>query len=450
MGRNESTIKPFRLLDLPVEIRRMIFSEILGNRLIHLSHHFLDGCERASHFPVATLSKAEASLLVNATDHWSLLVCDPSLATAVEEDIDEDATTGEHNSQSSEEDVYQGLSVEDLFSSDDDGTGEASEDDVSLTEEHTIDEDGNDEGNEDDVSLREDSTTDVHGIGEASENDISLNEDFTIDVDAIRAVQFDEHGSDRDTIYSDDQSDWEEKQEIKKERSLIGHIKQDLLCYGWAFYKDRLGFGFTCARPDEGRSEDSIYEREMHLCILRTCRQVYTEATQVLSETNIFSFNDASSYGRFLDSRDAFQLRSIRKLRLVTDWTIDGGQSWYSVLSEEAGSLLGLRELWLSINYALLTDSYEGFSQRRGLRNSCASVGFPSAFGGLAGLPLNRVEVDFSSLHTSENSRDRPEWDKQERQDYAKVLREMLLSPKGADLIRQEVDPGILSMLCVV
>ena len=181
----------------------MIFSEVLGNRLIHLSHHHLDGCERASLFPAATISKAEAKLLVNATDHWSLLVCDPSLATAIEEDNYEEVIASDHNSQTielssetsedysetSEEGEDEALPV-DYLTSDENGTGEASEDEVSLDEEHTVDDDGN---------------------HEASENGSSWIEDRMIHENGIGA----EHGNDRNTIYSDAKIDWEDQQEIR-------------------------------------------------------------------------------------------------------------------------------------------------------------------------------------------------------------------------------------------
>lgn len=374
---------------------------------------------------------------MNATDHWSLLVCDPSLATALEEDsvevattslpnsqnVEENSETSENTSETSEEDEDEDLSAADP-TIDEDGIGEASN--VPVNEEHTIDEDVN---------------------VWTSEDDSSLNRHFTIDIDSIRARHLDEHSSVHNTAYSDDQSDREEQEEIKKARSLIGHIKQDLLCYGWAFHKDRLGFGFTCARPEEVRSDDSIYEREMHLCILRTCRQVYTEATQVLWETNIFSFNDVNSYHRFMDSRNASQMGSIRKLRLAMDWTLNEGIDWESILAQAAGSLLGLRELWLSINHIPGTEDTAYIFGQLSLRQIFAAKGFPIALIGLATLPLNRVEVAFYSRdlrdymgYLSRAVWERPAWDEQERQDYAEVVREMLLSPKGADLPRQEAD----------
>ena len=181
------------------------------------------------------MSKAEAKLLVNATDHWSLLVCDPALATDVKEDDYEEVTASEHNSETSqdysetsedysetsEEDEDEALPV-DYHTSEEDGTGEASEDEVSLDEEHTVDDDGN---------------------SEASEDDSSWIKDHMIYEDGIGA----EHGSDHSTAHTDPKSDWEKQQESRKARSLIGHIELDLLCYGWAFHKDRLGFGFTCA-----------------------------------------------------------------------------------------------------------------------------------------------------------------------------------------------------------
>ena len=141
-----------------------------------------------------------------------------------------------------------------------------------------------------------------------------------------------------------------------------------------------------------------------------------------------------------------FQMGSIRKLRLAMDWTFDENSDWHSAAGQPARCLSGLRELWLSINHFPTTEFGEAYRQLS-LRQVLATKHFTITLMGLAMLPLNRVEVVFSSQdlceYTGSPSRPswgRPAWDKQEREDYAQILRAMLLSPKGADLLREEND----------
>ena len=150
-----------------------------------------------------------------------------------------------------------------------------------------------------------------------------------------------------------------------------------------------------------------------------------------------------------MNSRSAFQIGSIRKLRLVMDWTFDGASQWYPTVGEAQGTLLGLRELWLSINHIPTTEFNHGDGSWGPLRGLCAEKGFPIALIPLAMLPLIRVEVAFSSrdLCKYTGRQSRPAWSQKVTQDYAAVLQEMLLSPKGADLLRHEVEKHGLQQL---
>lgn len=81
------------------------------------------------------------------------------------------------------------------------------------------------------------------------------------------------------------------------------------------------------------------YCTEMNLGFLRCCRQVYVETSPLPLSTNLFSFDDATSFVRLIESQKAFQRRSIQRLRLVMDWDRAdaivniGKPSWKSALN---------------------------------------------------------------------------------------------------------------------
>lgn len=121
----------------------------------------------------------------------------------------------------------------------------------------------------------------------------------------------------------DSELEFDKLESQRREQFLIGHLWEDLFSHIWWVYsKRRLGLGDASTESGCGRAKIAIYGREMHLPILRVCRQMYTETSQVLWETNIFSFNDVASSKHFMSSRTAHQKRSIRRLRLVMDWSL--------------------------------------------------------------------------------------------------------------------------------
>ncbi|KAL8738482.1 MAG: hypothetical protein Q9181_000738 [Wetmoreana brouardii] len=90
----------------------------------------------------------------------------------------------------------------------------------------------------------------------------------------------------------------------------------------------------------------------MRLAILRTSRQVYVEANEVLFTTNTFSFKSPVALKRFVMTRNIHQKRLIRNLRMEMNWgaaflDIDGWNS--SLTMATIKSLSGLRSLRLHI-----------------------------------------------------------------------------------------------------
>ena len=92
--RTKKDIKFFPLLRLPAEIRRQIYAEVLGNRLIHLYYHFFE-CEHLLDTPPRH-SRLQRD---PRNEHWSLLVCSLNAATStknesIEVDNSEDSGDG--------------------------------------------------------------------------------------------------------------------------------------------------------------------------------------------------------------------------------------------------------------------------------------------------------------------------------------------------------------------
>lgn len=214
-------------------------------------------------------------------------------------------------------------SESDSDDSDDDDTSSTeyvSEDDVSIVDASSS---GSEQGEELDEGAQEVGPADV-GQGRS--------------LDGIRdrtTVPSHSPASSDSILGLDSELEFDKSEPQRREQFLIGHLWEDLFSHIWWVYNKRsLGLGDASTESGCGRAKSAIYGREMHLPILRVCRQMYTEASQVLWETKIFSFNDVASFKHFMSSRTAHQKRSIRRLRLVMDWSLlKAADSWNNALS---------------------------------------------------------------------------------------------------------------------
>ena len=78
----------------------------------------------------------------------------------------------------------------------------------------------------------------------------------------------------------------------------------------------------TFYEPDPQSATYRESER-MTLRCLRTCRQIYVEASQILWQTTTFAFHDSISLHAFLEVRTPLQLSMLRKLHLRFDYVTD-------------------------------------------------------------------------------------------------------------------------------
>ena len=110
----------------------------------------------------------------------------------------------------------------------------------------------------------------------------------------------------------------------------------------------------------------SFVEKPPRIClsVIRVCRQIYTEASQVLWATNTFSFNDAWAFRVFVEGDrhvqglQPWQKRAWKKIRL--DIVVDyNDYDWEYVLQPKIlKKLAGLRCLLLRIEHQMTADAY--------------------------------------------------------------------------------------------
>lgn len=176
-----------------------------------------------------------------------------------------------------------------------------------------------------------------------------------------------------------------------------------------------------------------FYDHEtMRLTVLRSCRQIYVEANQILWTTNTFSFGYEAAFQRFMMTRNIHQKRLIRNLRMHMDFELGSRQGWNSSLNMSVvRSLSGLQTLRLYIVHNLPTDFYHSYFSRN---NSLFIRSFYEGLYRLSTLPLNSAEIALRNAHYR-NSEEH--WTQSQRDDVAGHLQRMLLDPKGAEIYEE-------------
>ncbi len=172
------------------------------------------------------------------------------------------------------------------------------------------------------------------------------------------------------------------------------------------------------------------------LGVLRSCRQIYVEAKNILWTTNTFSFADATTFRRFIMTRTINQKRLIKILRLRMLSFEE--KKWNKALNMAlVRSLSALRRLRLYIEYDVYWGDYE-YAKSQNLLYGHNLLYGTSHFSGLkklSTLPLNDVNIVVQ--HSRHMSIDHG-WSEVERQEFAEGLRKILLNPKGASIYAED------------
>ena len=299
---------------------------------------------------------------------------------------------------------------------------------------------------------------DGHGAKTGEEPDINMNAEEGQDrVEDSDQITDDESSSiDLDGSMGSDGRYWLDRDEIErclekktkitqqlermpkqKVQRLIGHSPEDE-DLEWGKLEDPF-----LKSPLGGKYKDLKrynYMRVIHLSLLRTCRQVYTETNQILWQTNIFSFNDAYSFSCFMNDRTNDQQSLITRLRLAMKFCqLQRVPTWSQTLAMPFMKFLTcLRILWLAINFRLHATSFERLENLGPLPPSALlELPYSEGLRDLAKLPLTKVTVSVTNKYLRDRDLyedvypGRKQWTQHQRNKYANFIRSQLLNGDG-------------------
>ena len=369
------------LLRLPLEIRRQIFVEVLGGRLIHfkkLDDDWMTDSES---------DDSSSSASFKESDRWHIFACVPAAAEPIE---------GGHSEQEQQKDEEEAAASE-------------------VSNENT------------DSSDTEESHDQEEDIGGFTD-DQSFSSDMDGSTDSF------------DGCWANGRL--QQQTQDQKVQRLIGNWSEDN--HRWEKLHNSIH-----DRPFSGFANDRGQyrcNRELQLYLLRTCRQIYTEVNQVMWGTNIFSFNDVHSFSCFMNDRNNYQKRLIKKLRLAMNLGPERTHEWNSALSMPlVTSLQSLRFIWLAINYRKSATEFEKSEQQLGPNRSAnLQMSYLEGIRRLATLPLSQVKVSVTAIYLGDFGpldRTMPgvkQWTQQQREKYADRIRTRLLDVDGVKLLQQE------------
>ena len=385
-GRIQRNADSSPLLRLPLEIRRQIFVEVLGDRLIHFKKIDDDWMTDSES------DDSSSSASVKESDRWHIFVCAPTAAEPIE---------GGHSEQEQQKDEDEAAASEASSEWTDTSDTEDGDDQEEDSDEFTDDQSG---------SSDMDGSTDFFDRCSAKKRQ--------------RAEQLQQQAQDQ------------------KVQRLIGNWSEEN-CRWQNLHNSIHDRPFSGLANDLGQYRCN---RELQLYLLRTCRQIYTEVNQVMWGTNIFSFNDVHSFRCFMKARNNYQKRLIKKLRLAMNFGPRSTHDWNSALSMSlVTSLQGLRLIWLAINYRKSATEFEKSEQQLGpTRSANLQMTYLEGIRRLATLPLSQVKVSVTAIYLGDlgpldcTMPGERQWTQQQREKYADRIRTRLLDVDGVKLLQQE------------
>ena len=199
------------------------------------------------------------------------------------------------------------------------------------------------------------------------------------------------------------------------------------------------------------------------LNVLGVCRQLYEEANHLLWATNTFSFEDPKTFGNFFGSLNPAQKRNLTSIHISAD--IGGlGSHYYTSAYQRArwdsdywgkglkhsnlNMLRGVQVIHLCINQGLECVSGRGVDPAvAGKVIEKAQQADMESILRLRALSVKHVTVivsdDAKRLDNSGVSAHR--WTMIEKNAYAENIREQLVDPRGADIVKTESEAANLA-----
>lgn len=182
------------------------------------------------------------------------------------------------------------------------------------------------------------------------------------------------------------------------------------------------------------------------LCVevLNTCRQINTEASQILWSSNTFHFEDPDIFTKVLKGMGTANRRALKRLSLNMSWLgqsdsalFESPNKWTLAISNPlVKELRGLKALGLEITVEM------SHTRLRTMRYGVSYNTHVEKFEELACLPLETIDVAIMS----KNSRigRRPLWNEYDRQRYGERIEAKLLENVSASWEQNAVDKEIL------
>ena len=184
---------------------------------------------------------------------------------------------------------------------------------------------------------------------------------------------------------------------------------------------------------DQEQLEHAKEDNKPYLQVLRSCRQIYLEASRTLWTTNTFSFSDPDVLKRFMNDRKVTQKQLLKKLHLDIRWLSRGQKrAWERALTLTlVRSLKSLRKVDLYIEQGILNRNLQIDSNPMFGSPDYLNDEFFVELMKLKILPLENVTVRITNglLHSSYV--EDPQWPLAGRTEWAERLRSQLLDPEG-------------------
>jgi len=184
------------------------------------------------------------------------------------------------------------------------------------------------------------------------------------------------------------------------------------------------------------RETHSFSDRDSkpYLQVLRTCRQIYLEASRVLWATNTFSFTRPETLKAFMNDRKTAQKQLLKNLHLDMTWSMkEHKRAWEKVLTLTlVRSLKGLRAVHLRIEQSVLDENSCFHGNPMGGEDLLNTSPFEEIMK-FKILPLETVTVNLIRGElTRRHGNGDLQWPLARRVECAESLESQLLDPEGA------------------
>jgi hypothetical protein len=210
---------------------------------------------------------------------------------------------------------------------------------------------------------------------------------------------------------------------------------------------DRRSFYLSTLSKDSKNSKERLHlvkkDAKPYLQLLRTCRQIYLEASRVLWTTNTFSFDNPKFLRMFMNDRKTAQKQLLKNLHLDMAWhRRTQKRDWERTLTLTlVRSLKGLRTLHLYIEQCLLNQA-SNFENKSDWETKILGDSYFQEIMKLKMLSLETVTVNIANGPSLSCLPDEglQTWPSTGRTEWAERLKGQLLDPEGAARLQEQQD----------